>query len=130
MSLGLKLQKVHKKVNIKLGVQDGAIIFRKRTVTEAANFGKPYTSAPATDVTITAGIKVERVKSYETDGGGTIQVGDLKLTIPANLITETQLTDAEVIYNNQSYSIITRFPTEIYSGVAVQWRVIARLKVA
>lgn len=129
MSLGTKLQNVHKKVNTKLGVQDGTIVFRKRTITPASDFGKPYTTATNSDVTITAGIKVERVKAYETDGAGTIQVGDLKLTIPANLITEDQLTGAEVIYGGQTYSIITRFPTEIYSGVAVQWRVIARLKI-
>ena len=128
MSLGTKLQNVHKKVNTKLGVQDAAIIFRKHNVTQSPTFGKPYTAASNSDVTISAGIKVERVKAYETDGGGTMQVGDLKLTVPANLITETQLKVSEVVYNGEDYAIITYFPTEIYSGVAVQWRVIARFK--
>ncbi len=128
MSLGSKLQNVHKKVNTKLGVQDAVVIFRKHTVIPAADFGKSYVSSTPVDITIHAGIKIERVKAYETDGG-TIQVGDLKLTIPTNLITEAQLDGVEVVYNGQTYSILTRFPTEIYSGVAVQWRVIARLKI-
>lgn len=129
MSLGEKLQVVHKKVNTKLGTQDGTVVFRKRAVTPSGTFGKPYSSSTNSDVTVAAGIKIERVKAWETDSGGTMQVGDLKLTIPANLVTETQLNGAEVIYNSQTYSIVNRFPTEIYSGVAVQWRVIARLKV-
>lgn len=128
MSLGTKLQSVHNRVNTKLGTQDATIVFRKTTNTPAAEFGLSYSASSNSDVTITAGIKVGRVKSFETDGGGTIQVGDLKLLVPGSLVTETQLNGAKVLYSSQTYSIIHREPVEIYSGVVVNWLVIARLE--
>ena len=127
MTLGSKLQTVHNKVNAKLGTQDGTIVFRKQTVV-ADEFGKPYTSNTNSDVTITAGIKVGRLKAYETDGGATFKIGDLKLIVPGGLITEAQLTDAKIIYGGETYSILDRSPVEIFSGVVVNWRVIARLE--
>jgi hypothetical protein len=128
MSLGAKLQAVHSKVNTKLGTQDASMTFRKKTTVRNTELGRPHTSVTNSDVVIAAGIKVERVKAYETDAGGTIQIGDLKLTIPGGLITEAQLTGAEIIYSGQTYSIKAMHPTEILSGVAVNWRVIAGLE--
>lgn len=128
MSLGGKLQSVHNRVNTKLGTQDGTIVFRKTTITEPSEFGQAYQAATNSDVTITQGIKVGRIKAYETDRGGTIHVGDLKLIIPGSLISEAQLDGAKIIYSGLDYAIILRRPTEILSGVVVQWEVIGRLK--
>lgn len=128
MSLGSKLQSVHNRVNTKLGTQDGTIVFRKTTITPGSEFGMPYATTSNSDVTITAGIKLSRVRAFEVDAAGTFQVGDLKLLIPGGLITELQLTDAKVLYSGLTYSIIHREPKEIYSGVVVNWLVIARLE--
>lgn len=127
MGLGQKLQAVSQKVNTKLGTQDGTIVIRKRTVTENAKFGRAYTAGTNSDVSLTAGVKVERVRAFETDAAGTIQVDDLKLTIPGNLVTETQFTDAFIVYAGRNWQIVSRAPVVIYSGVVAEWRVIARV---
>lgn len=125
-NLGTKLQGVHKKVNTRLGTQDAKLVFRRKTLTDGTEFGLPYADVDNSDVTIQEGAIIQRVKSHEADAYGTLRVGDLKLKIPAGLITEAQLTDAQIIYSGATYSIISRQPTEIFGGVPVNWVIIAR----
>lgn len=126
MSLGTKLQSVHQKVNTKLGRQDATITVRTRTRTEASTFGLPYASNTASDVSITTGARVDYVKAWEVDASLTLRVGDLKLYIPASLLTSAQLSKAEILHGSDVYSILKFQPTEIVSGVAVQWLIYAR----
>lgn len=128
MGLGQKLQSAYNKVNTKLGTQDGTIVFRKKTVVSNSTFGKPYTSSANSDVSISAGIKIGRMTAFEVSNSSVFKMDDLKLIIPGGLVTEAQLTNAEVVYNSNSYTIVSKSPLEIYSGVVVNWLVIARLK--
>jgi hypothetical protein len=127
-SLGTKLQSAYTKVNTKLGTQDGDIVIRKKTTVPAAEFGRPNGTPTTTNVTITAGVKVGRVKAYEVVPSGELRLDDLKLIIPANLVTETQLDKAQIVYGGKTYSVVSKSPTEIYGGVPVQWKVIGRLE--
>lgn len=126
MPLGQKLQNAYKKVNTKLGTQDGTVIIRRKTTVQG-DFGTAYSSASNSDVTINAGLKLSRLKANELDRQGMFKVGDLKITIPGNLVTEAQLEDAELIYKGSAYFVVQCGLSEIYSGVIVNWIVIARL---
>lgn len=126
MPLGQKLQAAYQKVNTKLGTQDGPVIIRRKTQVQG-DFGTAYTTSVNSDVTITSGLILSRLKSYELDRQGVFQVGDLKVIIPGNLVTEAQLQDAELVYGGNAYFVVKSYPSEIYSGVIVNWIVIARL---
>ena len=133
MSLGTKLQAVHSKVNTKLGTQDGTIVFRKHTLTQPTTFGKAYSANTNSDVTITAGVKVSRVKAYEVDKTGTLALNDVKFIVPGGLLSEDQLKaekdkPVEIVYGSKTYGIVSYAPTEIISGVPVNWLVYARLR--
>ncbi len=128
MSLGEKLQKAYEKVNKKLGTQDGPVDITIKTHTAAAEFGRAHTATSETTVSISEGLKIERMKSYEIAPSGPWRQDDIKLIIPGNLVTEDQLDQAVIEYGDKTYSIAGKFPTEIYGGVVVQWRVIARRK--
>lgn len=128
MSAGQKIQAALKKVHVKLGLQDGDIIFRKVIKTVGDKFGKPYTATSVVDMTIKEGIKIEFVKSYDTDSAGTIKLGDLKLTVPGGLIAEEGFTGAVVIYKGETYSIQRVQQKSILSGVVTAWIVFVRLK--
>lgn len=126
MTLGEKLQTVYQKVNTKLGTQDGTVVFRKVTETPAAEFGVRHSSTSNSNVTITDGIKISRLKAYDLDRAGMLQIGDLKLEVPGNLITEAQLTDAKIIYGGLTWGILKKTPKEILGGVVTAWIVLAR----
>lgn len=127
MPLGQKLQNAYRKVNTKLGTQDGTVIIRRR-VEAQGDFGTAYTSNVNSDVTIASGLKLSRLKAYEVDKGGVFQVGDLKIIVPGSLVTEAQIKESVLVYNNATYSVVKYYPSEIYSGVIVNWIIIARLE--
>lgn len=128
MSLGEKLQRVSQKVNTKLGMQDGPVIIRRTVKTQPSKIGQNYTGETNQDITLDTGIAISWVKSYETDSAGTVLVGDLKLSIPVNLLTKEQLDGAVVVYDSQVYSIISDNFDKILGGVGVNWLIVARLK--
>lgn len=126
MGLGDKLQAVHEKVYTKLGTQEGDVVFVKQTVTKG-EIGQPYASQSSTSVTLTEGVMVSRVNNHSIREGSIFQLDDLILKVPGNLITEAQLTDSKCTYNGQTYSIVSKKPVEIYSGVVTQWEIILRV---
>jgi hypothetical protein len=125
-NLGEKLQKVHSKVNTKLGKQDGPITFKKNTPASQAAFGKPYNSPVVTTLEITAGIGVTFAQAWQEKTGGRIQAGDLILTIPGDLVAAAWLTDSHILYQGFKLDIQSKAPKEIFGGVPVQWVVTAR----
>lgn len=127
-TLGDKLQKVHARVNKKLGSQLSPVVFRKPNVTAASDFGNNYASTSNTDVTISAGAQVSFVNAKQTDALGTARVGDLRVRIPGHLITEAQIAGSDVLYGGLTYAIINYYPVQTYSAVVVNWEVIARIK--
>ena len=129
MTLGTKLQSVASRVNAKLGTQDAPIVFRKTTVSADPKFGKPYSSTSNTDVTITQGAKVSRIRGREVDAAGTLRVGDLKLMVPGGLLTEAHLKDSQILYSGDTYGIVAFQPASILSGVVVEWQVIGRVEI-
>lgn len=128
MSLGEKLQRVSQKVNTKLGMQDGPVIIRRTIKTQPSKIGQNYTGETSQEITLDTGIAISWVKSYETDSAGTVLVGDLKLSVPVNLLTKEQLDGAVVVYDSQVYSIISDNFDKILGGVGVNWLIVARLK--
>ena len=132
MALVDKLSALKAKLWTKFGKQESTITFRKETVTNAANFGRPYNSSPDTDVSITTGAKVSRAKAYQVDSGGTIQIDDVMFYIPQHLLTEAQITDTKshgfIIYNSKNYSLITYSPTSVLNGEPLAWKIVARVK--
>lgn len=128
MSLGAKLQAAHAKVAGKLGQQEGSVVFRKRAHVSGAAFGAAYASNSYTDVTITSGVRVSRVTSHNVDRGGLWQVNDLRLYVPGSLLSEAQLTGAEVVYGGRVHGIVSAAPTEIISGVPVLWDIVCRVQ--
>lgn len=129
MSLGTKLQAAAQKVNTKLGTQDASITFRTVAITPASEFGQAYSASTPTDVEIASGIDVGRVNTYEAmASGGKLKLGDLKLKVPGNLLTENQLKSAKILYSSKTYSILNYAPMKIYSGVVVEWKIWARVE--
>ena len=130
-SLGEKLQTVHQRVNTKLGTQDSSVVFKTPVVTKSEEFGRAYESVEPSELSLPQGVKIRKIKAKETDRAGTIKVDDLKVTIPGSLITEAVLKNKNTVltYNSDDYAIKSFAPTDIISGVVVQWVVIARKKV-
>ncbi len=127
-TLAEALQEVYQTVNTELGTQDGSVTFQTRTVVENNTFGLPDTSTTNNDVSIATGLKISKVKTRELDPGGKVQVDDLKIEVPANLLAEAQLKDSDILYNGKTYTLITYSPLEILSSVPVRWQVIVREK--
>lgn len=127
-TLGEALREVYSVVNDALGVQDASVTFRTRTVTDNPTFGLPDTSSTNSDIVISVGLKISRVKAREVAPGAKIMDNDLKIEVPASLLAEAQLKNSEIIYNNQTYTLIQYAPMEIYSGIPVRWSAIGRLK--
>lgn len=128
MSLAGKLQNAYEKVHKKLGMQDGDITFRKVQTSQSTEFGLPYAASSHSEVVISEGVKVSRLKAYEVDPAGLFQVNDLKLIIPASLINENQVDGSKLIYNGKTHSIKSFKPSNIYSGEAINWEIIARVE--
>lgn len=126
MGLGEKLQAAYQKVHTKLGMQDGDIVFRKVTETPASDFGVAHTSATNADVTVTEGIRVSRVQAHNLDAAGKLRIGDLRLLVPGNLVTEAQLTDARIVYGGLNHTIVQKTYKEILGGVGTAWIIFAR----
>lgn len=128
MTLGTKLQKVHLKVNKKLGFQDASITFRKSTKVAPDRFGQSYQSVSNSDITITGGVKIYPMTARDLDAAGVFKINDLVLIVPGSILTESQIDGSTVIYKSKDYSIINASPVDIVSGVAVNWKIVLRQK--
>jgi hypothetical protein len=128
MSLGTKLQGVYAKVNTKLGFQGGTVtLVLPRTgvklhFTDTAN---DY----STKLELAAGLVASYASAREVAGGGGIlELGDLKLEIPAHLVSKETIEDTglELLYDGLTWKPYSVRPMELVSNVAVRWQVMAR----
>lgn len=128
MSTGQKLQAAAAKVNAKLGMQDGPIIFRLITIGERAHVAAAPT-VTNDDLTISTGIKLSYVEDRHVQVPGQMEAGDLRLEIPGNLIEESRIKNPklEIVYKNDRWSPYRALPTKFISGVPVKWLVLAKM---
>ena len=127
-SLGQALQEVYATVNTELGLQEDQVIFRTQTTTENTTFGLSDAATTVSDVSFYTGIKVSWAKQRDLDPGQKVMLNDLKLEVPGSLIAEANLKNSEIVYRDQTYTLVTYSPLEILSGVVVRWQVFGRAK--
>jgi hypothetical protein len=133
MALGDKLQTLASKLYTKFGTQQGTVVIRNTAKTKGSSgIAGPYASAINTDITLASGVSVSFANEYKVSSAGTVQVGDLLMTIPGDKVTAAQLKNAKIIYpfTNQAadprYDVKSFRPSQILNGVVTVWRIVAR----
>jgi glutamine cyclotransferase len=126
-NIASRLQRAFYTVNVRMQTQEDTLIIRKKTHTQTS-FGQGYATNTSSDVVITEGAGVSRISAYQIDKNNTYKEGDLKVYIPGQLVTESQLENACLIYQEQEWAIVSKLPNGALSRIPVGWSIIARIE--
>lgn len=126
MGLGEKLQAVKAKVNTRLGKQDGPVTFRlilpgvKLHAMHDVDFSSD-------DLIVTEGLALALLSSLRYNQPGTLQSGDLILSIPGGLVADDRIKNEalQILYGGKVYTPLERTP-RIVGGVIIEWRLVSR----